>query len=33
MVAREINSPQKTNYELISIRKHNYNCMLDDGIY
>ena len=22
-----------TNGELISVRKHNYNCMLDDGIY
>jgi len=22
-----------TNSELISVRKHNYNCMLDDGIY
>jgi len=24
---------RKTNGELISVRKHNYNCMLDDGIY
>jgi len=23
----------KTNGELISVRKRNYNCMLDDGIY
>ena len=23
----------KTNGEFISVRKHNYNCMLDDGIY
>ena len=23
----------KTNSEVNSIRKHNYNCMLDDGIY
>jgi len=23
----------KTNGELISVRKHNYNCMLDGGIY
>ena len=23
----------KTNYELISVRKHKYDCMLDDGIY
>jgi hypothetical protein len=22
-----------TNGKLISVRKHNYNCMLDDGIY
>ena len=23
----------KTNSEVSSVRKHNYNCMLDDGIY
>jgi len=23
----------KTNGELISVRKHNYNCMLDDAIF
>ena len=23
----------KTNGELISVRKYNYNCMLDDGIF
>jgi len=23
----------KNNSELISVRNHNYNCMLDDGIY
>jgi len=23
----------KTNIEVDSVRKHNYNCMLDDGIY
>jgi len=23
----------KTNGELISVRKQNYKCMLDDGIY
>jgi len=23
----------KTNGELISVRRHNYNCMLDYGIY
>ena len=23
---------QEGNGELISVRKHNYNCMLDDGI-
>ena len=23
----------KTNGELISVRKHNYNCVLDGGIY
>ena len=23
----------KNNGELISVRKHNYNCMLNDGIY
>jgi len=23
----------KTNSEVNSVRKHNYNCMLDDGIY
>jgi len=22
-----------TNSEVNSVRKHNYNCMLDDGIY
>ena len=22
-----------TNGEVILVRKHNYNCMLDDGIY
>jgi len=24
---------QPSNGELISVRKHNYNCMLDDGVY
>ena len=23
----------KTNGEFISVRKHNYKCMLDDGVY
>jgi len=24
---------RKTNGEVISVGKHNYKCMLDDGIY
>jgi len=28
-----LRNKHRTNGELISVRKHNYNCMLDDGIY